>query len=193
VDPLVIATVVGPIAGAAGSIALDRGVRTITEAGDLLGHVSTHRVPNTHHGAPDIIVNTHSIWVANTGQTTAHNVRLTHTRLDQINVQVYPAVPHEHQEIKGGGIAIVFPVVPGKSQLQLQYVGIGVTTSDIMVGVYSDEGAAKVINVVPMKAQTKFVRNFTGALTVIGGAALDYVVLRLSVVLLGWITAQHFF
>jgi hypothetical protein len=73
--------------------------------------------------------------------------------------------------------------MPGKSQLQLQYVGIGVTTSDIMVGVYSDEGAAKVINVVPMKAQTKFVRNFTGALTVIGGAALGYVVLRLSVVL----------
>jgi len=62
-----------------------------------------------------------------------------------------------------------------------------------MVGVYSDEGGAKMINVVPMKAQTKFIRNFTGALIAIGGAALGYVILRLAVMLFRWIAAQQFF
>jgi len=191
VDPLVIATILGPLLGAAVGIALDRAFARSPKLLMYFGHVSAHRIP-ADAGGPDIIVNTHSIWVANTRQSPAHNVKVVHTRLTGINVQVYPVIEHRYEEIAGGGTAIVFPNLPGKSQLQLQYVGVGVITENIMVGCYSDEAVAKVIKVVPMRATPKFVRTIMVALLVIGAAALGYIVVRLALMLWHWIAAQNF-
>ena len=108
-DPLVIATILGPVLGAAIGIPLDRAFKSKPKLIAYLGHSTSHVLPAAGGGGPPLIVNTHSLWVSNLGKGTANNVYLTHKTLTNIELQVRPPITYRVEQMEGDARAIVFP------------------------------------------------------------------------------------
>ena len=67
---------------------------------------------------------------------------------------------------------IVIPKLVGKSQVQLQYVGLGVRTDSIMVSVYCDEGGAKLVDMMFIKGPTLSDKAVNALLWIMAGVIL---------------------
>lgn len=187
-DPLVIASVIGPVLGAAIGIGLDRWLAHRPKLITYQGHnMSQQRA--AQDGLPPLTINAHSIWVANVGRSTAHNVMVTHRTLDGIDFQVHPVVAYTVDDLPQGGKAIRFPKIVAGGQVQIQYVGINRRTDNIMVGCYSDESAAKVVPVAPSRVHPRYVRIVIGALVGAGVVSVLVVAVKLAIKLWLWLAA----
>ena len=173
IDWDIVATIAAPLItlffGVALSRKLERRPRLIT----YLGHVSAHRIdPET--GNP-IDVFTHSIVLQNAGRNAAHNVRITHSILP--NFAVFPEIKYEVDHLPGGGSDIVVPVLVPQQEITISYLYFPPTTWDkINRIVTSNEGFAKVMNVLPAIQHPKWVNATAGSLMLIGIIALLYAI-----------------
>lgn len=93
-------------------------------------------------------IGTHALVVRNVGKVSAKNVRLGHKRLPDYNV--FPVTKYEVTVLPGGGKEISFPtLVPGE-QITISYLYFSPTVcSQVNTHVKSDEGLAKIIDVIP--------------------------------------------
>ncbi len=176
-DPEVIAKLAGPLL----SLVVGAVIKHYTEARSrvvsFIGHVSAF----TLQGEQNSVIHTHSVVVRNAGRKAAHNVRLTHGVLP-INITVYPPVQHTIERNPDGAGEIVFPVLVPKEQVTVSYLYFPpLLWNQINLNTKSDEGFAKIINVIPIPQPSKGVIAAGWGLMFIGASFLFYWLVRLAI------------
>ena len=181
IDWVLITTLAAPLIALVVGILLNRKLnRPVVTT--YLGHISTHRVDAQPHN-----VFTHSVVIQNNGWRAASNVRITHSNVPGLSVSVLPDVTYQVSDLPGGGREILFPsLVPGE-QVTVSYLYFPPVTIDQInrAWVKSDEGLAKVIQVIPMKQYPQWVNRLMAVLFFAGTISLLYVL----VVLVRWLVS----
>ncbi len=118
-------------------------------------------------------VNTHSIVVRNSGERTAHNVRIGHNFLPAH--QIFPQVSHEIIPGTNGSAEILVPtLVPGE-QVTISYLYFPPRLwSEVHSYCKCDEMAAKYINIIPSPQLGKFQVAIIWTLIFVGASTLVY-------------------
>jgi len=140
-----------------------------------IGHVSSF-VLNNEEQTP---VFTHSIIVRNAGRKAAQNIRLGHNVMPP-NVTVFPKIQYQIDNTPEGASEIVIPILVPKEQVTISYLYFPPVTWDkINSYIKSDEGFAKIINVIPMTQPSKLALWFVWLLMFVGASFLIYWLIRL--------------
>jgi hypothetical protein len=147
---------------------LDRWLTKKAKLISYLGHVSAFNLSDN-----STQVFTHAIVLRNTGREAANNVRVGHHVLP--NYQIYPSVQHSVEQIQTGGTEIVMPkLVPGE-QVTISYLYFPPLTWDrINAYTKSDEGFAKILNVLPTPQPSRWVIRLFWFLVFVGIVTLVY-------------------
>lgn len=141
----------------------------------FIGHVSSFNLQDEKH----TVVHTHSVVVRNAGRKAAHNVRLTHTVLPP-NVTVYPPVQYTIQQNPEGASEIVIPILVPKEQVTISYFYFPpLTWNQVNASTKSDEGFAKILNVIPMPQPHKAILWLIWSLVFIGASFIFYWLVKL--------------
>lgn len=176
-DPEVIAKVAGP----ALSLVVGGLLKHYTEARSKVVSFIGHASAFTIQGENPAVIHTHSVVVRNTGRKAAKNVRLTHAVLP-INIAVYPPVQYSIERNPEGAGEIVIPVLVPKEQVTVSYLYFPpLFWGQINVNTKSDEGFAKIINVIPMPQPNKTVIVCIWALMFVGASFLFYWLVRFAI------------
>ena len=172
-DLNVYAVFLAPIFALFVGAALNHAIKSRPRVTTYLGHTSAHRIPLQDGSSLDVY--THSIVLKNSGRKAAQNVRISHTTLPNYNV--FPQVNFHVEELPDGGSDIVIPtLVPGE-QITVSYLYHPPTIwRDINASVKSDEGFAKVLNVLPMVQHSKWFNALMAALMLVGLSTLLYLI-----------------
>lgn len=149
---------------------LDRWFSKRPKLVTYLGHASAFTLQGTNPGT----VHTHSIVVMNTGRETAKNVRIGHHVLPE-HYQLFPAVPHTVNRDANGISEIILSQLVPNEQITLNYLyWPPLLWSQIHAYTKSDEGFAKVINVLPTPQLPNWAISSIWTLMVIGGMTALY-------------------
>jgi hypothetical protein len=142
-----------------------------------LGHVSAF----TLRDEKKTQIYTHSVVVRNVGRATTNNVRVGHNFLPD-NYQINPSIPHKVEPIVTGGSEILIEkLVPGE-QITVSYLYFPpLTWSQINSYTKSDEGFAKILNVIPTPQPSKWVIIMLWGLIFIGVVSLIYFIVGIIV------------
>ena len=175
-DAETIARIVGPLL----SLLVAGIIRRYSEARakivSFIGHVSSFTLQNEQR----TIVHTHSVVVRNAGRKAAHNVRLAHIVLPQ-NVTVFPPVQYTIERNPEGASEIVIPVLVPKEQITISYLYFPPLTWDqVNTNTKSDEGFAKILNVIPMPQPPKAILALVWSLVFVGASFVFYWLVRLA-------------
>lgn len=148
---------------------LDRWLTKKPKLISYLGHVSAFNLSDDNRTQ----VFTHAIVVRNTGREAANNVRIGHHVLP--NYQIYPSVQHAVEQIQTGGTEIVIPKLVSGEQVTLSYLYFPPLTWDrINAYTKSDEGFAKILNVIPTPQPPRWVIRLFWFLVFVGIVTLVY-------------------
>jgi hypothetical protein len=102
---------------------------------------------------PPGIVRTHAVVIRNVGRDVAKNVHVPHHGLlsvNNIHVSVHPPIAYTVQTLPNNTEEILFPALPAKFQVNLSYLYFPPTLYNQINGqIFSDDGPARVINVLP--------------------------------------------
>lgn len=149
IDWMLIATIVGPLLAIVFGAWLNHALEGRPRLLSYLVHASainTRRQPNSQSL---LTVHTHSIVVRNTSRRSATNVRLTHRVLPDFTI--YPPVDHQVVSLPDGSQEIVIPILVRAEQITVSYLYFPPLTWDqINTRTKSDEGFARIIQVLPM-------------------------------------------
>lgn len=120
--------------------------------------------------------------VRNSGKLAAKNVRLDHKILP--DYKIIPNVKHEISDIPDGGKEILFPILVPNEQITITYLYFPpLTYADVNTQIKSDEGLAKIINVLPTQSLTKLQRWIAYLLLFIGCSTTIYLLSMFTVAL----------
>jgi len=120
-------------------------------------HVASHPIPGSNS-----IINTHSVLIRNSGNTTATNVRLVHEHMpDGVTVTVYPPVnferkqykPEPSSDIQYGGEILIEMLRPQEQYVFAYMYPAGITARSIGLSVKHDAGIGlryDIPNITPM-------------------------------------------
>jgi hypothetical protein len=175
--PLVISVVIPLLTLVLGAV-LNRLIERRAKLTTYLGHASVFEV----HPATGVAqhVHTHSIVVTNVGGKAANNVRLSHLQLPDF--YIWPAVPHAVEEVPQGGRDIVIPVMVPGQQITVSYLYFPPTTWNLInAGVRSDEGFAKVLNMLPTRQFSKPINYLIFFLMLVGTITVLYLIILLVI------------
>lgn len=123
-------------------------------------------------------VHTHAVVVRNTGGKSATNIRLGHAVLP--NFSVYPQIAYTVSPLPLGGQEIVFPtLVPGE-QVAVNYLYVPpLIWSEVNTHIKSDEGLAKILNVLPTPQASPWLTRLAAFLMLIGAVTTLVAVVEL--------------
>jgi hypothetical protein len=154
---------------------LDRWLTKRPRLISYLGHASAF----TLRSQTSTIIHTHAIVVRNAGRVAATNVRIGHNVLPD-NFQLYPAVPHTVEHAVGGIAEIVIPRLVPEEQITISYLyAPPLLWNQIHAYAKSDEGFAKILNVLPTPQAPKWIIRSIWALVFVGVVSLLYLVVEL--------------
>ena len=123
-------------------------------------------------------VHTHTIVVMNTGNKTAHNVRIDHAFFP-ISYVLTPPKNHTVTHGQGSSAEICIPVLVPHEQISISYLYFPpVTWSQISGWVKCDEGMAQAIQVIPSTPPPKPLLGLFWTLAFIGASTVVYWALR---------------
>ncbi len=174
-DIELIAKVISPIITLLAGILIKRYTERHSKLVTFIGHISsfTLKDENQNH------IYTHSMVVSNVGSKSAHNVRVGHNFLPP-NIQVYPPVKYGIEENPEGGSEIIFPVMVPKEQVTISYLYFPpITWNQINAYTKSDDGFARILNVIPMPRPSKIVIAIVWLLMFLGASFVIYSLIRL--------------
>ena len=141
----------------------------------FIGHVSSFTL-NNEERTP---VFTHSVIVRNAGRKAAKNIRLGHNVMPP-NVTVFPKIQYQIDNAPEGASEIVIPILVPKEQVTISYLYFPPITWDkINSYAKSDEGFAKIINVIPVPLPSKLALWLVWLLMFVGASFLIYWLIRL--------------
>lgn len=147
------------------------------------GHVGDFRIAPAASDAPPMPVRTHTVVVRNAGRRAAHNVRVPHRgalEAANIHVSVDVGVHHERHTLPNGEEEIVFPTLAPRQQVTISYLYFPPLTWNVInLPITSDEGVARVLNVLPTHQFPRWVIVVLWALIAVGVATLLYGLLEL--------------
>jgi hypothetical protein len=145
----------------------------------FVGHASAFTI----QGDAPVVIHTHSVVVRNAGRRTATNVRLVHAVLP-INITIYPPVAYSIERNPEGTGEIVLPALVPKEQVTVSYLYFPpLLWNQINVSTKSDDGFAKILNVIPMPQPSKAVIAVIWSLVFVGASFLFYLGARLAITL----------
>ena len=131
-----------------------------------------------------MVVRTHAVVIRNEGRAPAKNMRVPHNgplASANIHVSVDPPVPYTVEPLPNNREEILFPTLPAKSQVTVSYLYFPpITFNQINASIYSDEGPAKAINVLPQVQWSKWVLVPLWALVFIGSISVCYALIELA-------------
>ena len=154
---------------------VDRWLTKRSKLISYLGHASSF----TLRGAKPGIVHTHSIVVRNAGRLAANNVRIGHYVLPD-NFQLQPSVPHTVERLDNGSAEIVIPKLIPEEQVTVSYLYFPpLLWREIHAYTKSDEGFAKILNVLPTPQFPKWLARTIWVLVFVGAASLLYIIVEL--------------
>lgn len=155
----------------------------------FFGHNSSVAIPSEVGAGPPLVINSHSVAIANQGRGPAHNVSVVHTSLASIHFQVFPITEYIREPVPGaGGERIRFPRIDPDSAVWIHYVGVNVRTDNITVRCTSDEGQAKLVNVGPQRLLPRWFNRFAFVMFVAGIAACLYFGISAAISLARYLT-----
>lgn len=132
----------------------------------------------------EVVVNTHSIILRNTGNKAASNVRVHHQNLPP-NIQVYPPIHYTVERRPDQSGDIVFSALVPKEQVTISYLYYPpLFASNVNSGAKSDDGLAKIINAIPMQQPHPALLFVVGLLMFVGGSTIIYWSIQLIIFLL---------
>jgi hypothetical protein len=138
-----------------------------------LGHVSSFILNNPQNKTQ---VYTHAIVIRNAGREAANNVRIGHNFLPP-DYQIFPSVPHSVVNPPTGGSEIVIEKLVPSEQLTISYLYFPPLTWDrINSYTKSDEGFAKILNVIPTPQPPRLVIALFWFFVFVGVVTLFYMV-----------------
>ena len=176
-DPEVIAKIAGP----ALSLIVGGVVKHYAEARSKVVSFIGHASAFTLQGENPVVIHTHSVVVRNAGRKAAKNVRLVHAVLP-INITVYPPVLYSIERNPEGSGEIVIPVLVPKEQVTVSYLYFPpLLWNQINVNTKSEDGFAKIINVIPMPQPNRAVIAGIWALVFVGASFLFYWLARFAI------------
>lgn len=144
-----------------------------------LGYIASHKLPPHKEGEEPTIVHTHSVIIRNNGRKAAKNVRLGHNYLPNFNV--YPDIEYSINNLPGGGKEIVFPTLTPKKEITISYLYFPpYTWSAINTHIESDEGSAKVVQVLLQPQVNPLVIKIIWILIIVGLMSTIYGVIQLT-------------
>jgi hypothetical protein len=148
------------------------------------GHRSLFDVNNQGNPQDSYTVHTHAIVIHNNGKRTAKNVRIGHATLPP-NYKVFPEIQSQIVDLPNGGKEILIPNFVAGKQITISYLYFPpMLWSEINTYVESDEGSAKVIEVLPTPQLPKWQQKALWVLIVIGGITVLYLFLSAGTFLL---------
>lgn len=177
IDADIIAKIVSPLL----SLVLGAVIKHYSEAKSkvvsFIGHVSAF----TLQGTERTVVHTHSVVVRNAGRKAAHNVRLVHGVLP-INITIYPPVQHSIQRNPDDSGEIIIPVLVPQEQVTISYLYFPpLLWNQINLNTKSDDGFAKIVNVMPIPQPSKGVLATVWLLMFLGASLLFYWAAHLAI------------
>jgi hypothetical protein len=140
---------------------------------------------------PSMVVHTHSVVLRNTGKLAAKNVRLPHNLplAPPLNFSVSPQTAFTRTPLAGGGEEIIFPVLVPGQQVTVSYLYFPpLTYLQINLPIRSDEGMARVLNVLPTPQLPKWRLAVWWVLAFIGVVTSLYLIVELII----WLQARFF-
>jgi hypothetical protein len=152
------------------------------------GHVGAFRLqpqqqPGLAQQQQPVVVHTHTVVIRNAGRVAAHNVRVPHRGplgAANIHVSIEPHLAHTIQLLPNGTDEILFPALPAQFQITISYLYFPpIVFSQINAPIYSDEGLARVINVLPQQQLPRWMLVAFWALFLIGAVAIPYALFEL--------------
>lgn len=168
---IVVVTIAAPIIALFIGAALDHYVAKRSKVIAYFGHIADFRVRGDKGTTP---VYTHSLVIRNAGRKTANNVRLGHYAMPK-DYHISPAIEHKIQEIPDSGPEILFPKLVPNEQVTISYIYFEAVAADrIHSYLKSDDGFAKVIQVITQQQFPKWVGNSIIVLAIVGVIALLY-------------------
>ena len=141
----------------------------------FIGHISTFVLQDENKSK----VFAHSVIVRNTGNVAANNVRLGHNVLPE-HITVFPNIKHTIERNEDSSGEIVIPVLVPKEQITISYLYFPPTTWD-QINVYtkSNEGLAKILNVIPVPLPAKLFVGTIWFLVFVGSSLLLYWLMKI--------------
>jgi hypothetical protein len=123
--------------------------------------------------------------IRNNGKLAAHNVRVPHNPTPQglmpPNISVDRDASFREQALPSGGNEIVFDTLVPRQQVTISYLYFPPLTFNLINGaVRSDEGMARVINVLPTAQYPRWVQTLSFVLLAIGAIATIYLVVEVA-------------
>lgn len=177
VDPDIVAKIAGPLISLIIGAAIKRYTTARSRVISFIGSVSAFVLQDEHRTT----VHTHSVVVRNAGRKAARNVRLMHGVLPP-NITLYPQVKHSIERNADGSGEIVIPVLVPKEQITVSYLYFPpLLWSQVNTSTKSDDGFAKVINVVPMPRPSKAAIYAVWGLMFVGASFILYWLVRLVI------------
>jgi hypothetical protein len=168
------AKILGPVLSLVAGALVKHYTEAKSKVVSFLGHASSF----TLQGPQLTTIHTHSVIVRNAGRKVASNVRLTHAELP-LNVTIYPPVQHSIQRNADGSGDILIPALVPKEQITISYLYFPpLVWSQIHINTKSDEGFAKIINVIPMPQPNLAITIGVWILMFVGASFLFYWLVR---------------
>lgn len=140
-----------------------------------IGHVSSFTLQDEKKTS----VFTHSVIIRNAGRRSATNVRLGHNFLP-LNIRVEPQINYKIETNPEGAAEIVIPTMVPKEQVTISYLYFPPTTwHQINSYTKSDDGYAKIVNVIPMPQPLMAIQWASRGLILVGASFVTYWAMRL--------------
>jgi hypothetical protein len=123
----------------------------------------------------DLNVHTHSIVVRNAGRRSATNLRIGHIVLPAF--QILPSVDYTISQLPDGTKEIIIPRLVPKEQIIINYLYFPpLLWSQINTYTKSDEGFAKVVNMILSPQYSKRIRTLSAGIAITGLLSLGYLI-----------------
>lgn len=176
IDWTIVATIAPPLLAVFIGVWLNRWFENRPKLVVYYGHVSEFDIKPQEEEQQEFRVHTHAIVVSNTGNRPAKNVRVGHAFLPT-NFKVLPIINHHVEDLPGGGKEIVFPNLVPKKQVTISYLYYPpLTWNQINTHVESDEGSAKVVEVLLTPQISKRIQKLLILLILTGATTVIYII-----------------
>lgn len=140
------------------------------------GYISEHkiRLPKEESSEmKEILIYTHAIEIRNVGSLPAKNVKISHSILP--NYHITQNIEYKVSDLPGGGKEILFPALIPKEFVTISYLYYPpLTYREIKTSIKSDEGFAKIIDVIPTATLSAWQRRSLFVLLFVGCSTIVY-------------------
>jgi hypothetical protein len=131
---------------------------------------------------PQGLVRTHTVVIRNDGRAPAQNVHVPHhgqLSTANIHISIDPAMG-KVQTAQNGTEEIFFEKLPAKFQVSVSYLYFPpLVAAQINAPIYSDEGAAKIINVLPQQQWPMWAQRTALGVLIVGAITILYALFAL--------------